>query len=132
MVAAPTGRWANLAVPLVCAWSTPDGNTGVAPTLSSLVQRYGLSVVAGIVVAGGLMLIASGAARFAIGRQLSAAEILPSDACFRQLQGARLVSLADGAIARVLSFKSPEYRSFNCINRECEDDRRDECTDHSE
>ncbi|HEY1599619.1 MAG TPA: hypothetical protein VGG64_08460 [Pirellulales bacterium] len=99
----------GLAVPLVCAWATPYGNTGLAPPLSGIVQQYGVSMAAGIVVAGGLLLIASGAARFAIGRKLSAAEILPSDACFRQLQGARFVSLADRAIARVLSFSDGGY-----------------------
>ena len=71
------------------SWATPYGNTGVAPELGQIIEHAGLPMLAGIGMATFLLILASGTARFAIGNQLTAAELLPSDALFRRLAGTR-------------------------------------------
>ncbi len=98
------GLWLilGLCVPVVCAWATPYGNTGKAPALADMIDHYGPAMLAGVGVAAVLLLVASGAARFAIGHQLTAAELLPSDACFRRLPGTRAVAAIDATLARLM------------------------------
>ena len=99
------GLWLilGLCVPVVCAWATPYGNTGQAPTLADMVDHYGPAMLAGIGVAAVLLLVASGTARFAIGHQLTAAELLPSDAFFRRLPGTRVVAAIDATLAPLMN-----------------------------
>ncbi len=59
-------------------------------------------MLAGIGMAIVLLIVASGVARFAIGHQLTAAELLPSDALFRRLAGTRLVATIDAVVAYLL------------------------------
>ncbi|HEY4310080.1 MAG TPA: hypothetical protein VGN12_11565 [Pirellulales bacterium] len=92
----------GLLIPLVCAWATPYGNTGSAPSLVEIVEHSGLAVLGGVGAAALLLIVASGTARFAIGHQLTAAELLPSDALFRRLVGTRVVAALDGVAAHLL------------------------------
>jgi hypothetical protein len=92
----------GLLVPWVCAWATPFGNTGIEPTTAEILKHAGLPMLAGIGMATFLLILASGTARFAIGHQLTAAELLPSDALFRRLAGTRLVASIDALAAYLL------------------------------
>ena len=94
--------------PLGMHWATPYGNTGQPPKLVDMAQEYGASIAAGVAVAAGLLLIVSGLARFAIGHNLTAAELLPSDALFRRFAGTRIVAAIDRFVARLLH-ASPGY-----------------------
>jgi len=93
----------GLCLPAICAWATPYGDMGKAPEINEIVRDYGPAMLQGIGVATLLLLLSSGIARFAIGHRLTAAELLPSDACFRNLAGTRVVAAADSALARLLS-----------------------------
>ena len=92
----------GLSLPLVSAWATLFGNTGKSPALGEIVGHYGVSILCGIGLATALLFLASGIARYAIGQDLSAAELMPTDACFRHFSGLRAVAVADSAIASLI------------------------------